>query len=43
MGRSNFDFNGALFGTYIDIDIKNPKIYAVTAYESGLGLPDRDY
>ncbi|MBI3676007.1 MAG: M13 family metallopeptidase [Proteobacteria bacterium] len=43
MGRSNFDFNAALFGTYIDIDIKNPKIYAVTANQSGLGLPDRDY
>jgi putative endopeptidase len=43
MGRNNLDFNGALFGTFIDIDIKNPKIYAVTAYQAGLGLPDRDY
>jgi putative endopeptidase len=43
MGRSNLDFEGAIFGTFIDIDVKDPKRYAVIAFQAGLGLPDRDY
>jgi len=43
MGRDNLDFEGAIFATLIDIDVKNPKAYAVTVFQSGLGLPDRDY
>ena len=43
MGRNNADFEGALFGLYIDIDLKDPTKYAVYASQAGLGLPDRDY
>jgi putative endopeptidase len=43
MGRANADFEGALFGLYTDIDLKDPKSYAVYASQAGLGLPDRDY
>ncbi len=43
MGRGNLDFEGAVFSTYIDIDLKDPKRYAVTVNQAGLGLPDRDY
>jgi putative endopeptidase len=43
MGRSNLDFEGAVFTTYIDTDLKDPKRYAVTVNQAGLGLPDRDY
>jgi putative endopeptidase len=43
MGRNNSDFEGSIFAFYIDIDLKNPKIYALTLLQSGLGLPDRDY
>ena len=43
MGRSNADFENALFTTYIDVDLKNPDVYAVYLNQSGLGLPDRDY
>lgn len=43
MGRHNTDFEGTLFGLYIDIDVKDPAKYAVYAGQSGLGLPDRDY
>jgi putative endopeptidase len=28
---------------FIDVDLKNPKVYAISLGESGLGLPDRDY
>ncbi|MFO1186955.1 MAG: M13 family metallopeptidase [Alphaproteobacteria bacterium] len=31
------------FGAYIGSDDKNPTAYAVFFYQSGLGLPDRDY
>jgi putative endopeptidase len=31
------------FGSYIDADDKNPEVYALRLYQSGLGLPDRDY
>jgi putative endopeptidase len=43
MGRNNVDFEGTLFGFGIDIDVKEPKQYAVYLGQSGLGLPDRDY
>jgi putative endopeptidase len=43
MGKANVDFYGTLFNFGIDIDLKNPNHYAVLAYQSGLGLPDRDY
>jgi putative endopeptidase len=43
MGRSNVDFEGALFNLGIDIDLKDPKKYAVYIFQGGLGLPDRDY
>jgi putative endopeptidase len=43
MGRNNSDFEPALFNFYIDIDLKNPKQYAVLLSQGGLGLPDRDY
>ncbi len=31
------------FGVYIDADAKAPTRYAAYVYQSGLGLPDRDY
>jgi putative endopeptidase len=43
MGRGNYDFEGSLFGLYMDVDLKDPKRYAVYMSQSGLGLPDRDY
>jgi len=43
MGRQNTDFHGAIFGVGIDVDIKDPKRYAVYLGQAGLGLPDRDY
>ncbi len=43
MGRSQSDFEGTLFNITIDIDLKNPKQYAVLLSQGGLGLPDRDY
>jgi putative endopeptidase len=43
MGRSNEDFEDSLFGVGIDVDLKDPKHYAVYVAQSGLGLPDRDY
>ncbi|MBS0211976.1 MAG: M13 family metallopeptidase [Proteobacteria bacterium] len=43
MGRSNRDFEGALFGIGIDVDLKDPSRYALYAGQAGLGLPDRDY
>jgi putative endopeptidase len=43
MGRQSFDFEGALFGTFIDVDAKEPKRYSVYLSQAGLGLPDRDY
>jgi putative endopeptidase len=42
-GRNNSDFEPTLFNFYIDIDLKNPKQYAVLLSQGGLGLPDRDY
>ena len=43
MGRQNADFHGGIFGIFIDVDIKDPKHYAVYLGQAGLGLPDRDY
>ncbi len=43
MGRNNSDFEGTLFNFGIDVDLKDPKHYAVYVGQGGLGLPDRDY
>ena len=43
MGRDNNDLEGALFNLGIDVDLKDPKHYAVYVGQGGLGLPDRDY
>ncbi|PZR73718.1 MAG: peptidase M13 [Chthoniobacterales bacterium] len=43
MGRQNADFEGGIFGIFIDVDAKEPKKYAVYLGQAGLGLPDRDY
>jgi putative endopeptidase len=43
MGRTNLDLEGSLFNVAIDIDLKDPKKYAVYVGQAGLGLPDRDY
>jgi len=43
MGRTNSDFEGSLFNLFIDVDLKDPKKYALYLSQSGLGLPDRDY
>jgi putative endopeptidase len=34
---------GGPIGVYISTDEKNPSAYAVQLYQSGLGMPDRDY
>jgi putative endopeptidase len=43
MGRNNADLEGSLFNFFIDVDLKDPKHYAVYVSQGGLGLPDRDY
>jgi putative endopeptidase len=43
MGKDNADFYGTLYNFGIDVDLKNPKRYAIYLSQSGLGLPDRDY
>jgi putative endopeptidase len=43
LGRTNRDFEGSLFGIFIDADVAEPSRYAVYLGQSGLGLPDRDY
>ena len=43
MGRTNTDFEAGLFNVGIDVDLKDPKHYAVYIFQGGLGLPDRDY
>jgi putative endopeptidase len=43
MGRSSVDFEGSLFAFGTDVDLKDPKRYAVYLGQGGLGLPDRDY
>jgi putative endopeptidase len=43
MARATSDFEGSLFNFGIDVDLKDPKRYAVYLGQGGLGLPDRDY
>jgi putative endopeptidase len=43
MGHNNLDFNGTIFSSYIEADLRNPKVYSVYLNQAGLGLPDRDY
>jgi putative endopeptidase len=43
MGRSPYDFGTAPFALGIDVDLKDPAVYAVYVDQAGLGLPDRDY
>ena len=43
MGRNNVGFEGSLFYSFIDVDLKDPHKYAVYYSQGGLGLPDRDY
>jgi putative endopeptidase len=43
MGRNNTDLEGTLFELSIDVDLKDPKHYAVYLSQGRLGLPDRDY
>ena len=43
MGQTQGRVGSSFFGTGITIDQKNPTRYAVTAGQSGLGLPNRDY
>jgi putative endopeptidase len=43
MGLGNAGFEAALFNISTDIDLKEPKRYAVYLSQGGLGLPDRDY
>jgi len=43
MGRNNTDFMGSLYFLGLDVDLKDPRSYAVYVGQSGLGLPDRDY
>ena len=42
-GKSTVDFENAIFNINTDIDLKDPKHYAVYLAQGGLGLPDRDY
>ncbi|HEY1629974.1 MAG TPA: M13-type metalloendopeptidase [Rhizomicrobium sp.] len=42
-GKSVEDFYTAPFNLGTDIDLKDPKHYAVYVSQAGLGLPDRDY
>ncbi len=43
MGQSKVDFEPTLFNISTDVDLKDPKHYAVYLSQGGLGLPDRDY
>jgi len=43
MGRSAFDFYPSPFFIVIDSDLKDTSRYSVYLWQSGLGLPDRDY
>jgi putative endopeptidase len=43
MGRSFGDFGSSLFGGFVSEDAKDPKSNALYLFQSGLGLPDRDY
>ncbi len=43
MGCNASGFEGTLFYFSVDVDLKDPKHYAVYLGQGGLGLPDRDY
>lgn len=43
MGNQNAGFEGSVVDFWIDADPKHPEQYAVTLYQNGLSLPDRDY
>jgi len=43
MGRTSTDFEFSLFNPAIDVDLKDPKKYALYLTQAGIGLPDRDY
>ena len=43
MGKASSDFDGTLYNFGIDVDLKDPKHYAVYLSQAGIGLPDRDY
>ena len=43
MGLANVDYENSLFNITTDVDLKDPKRYAVYLSQGGLGLPDRDY
>src|SRR5438270_9831105 len=43
MGASASDLYSSPFGASIDVDLKDPKVYAISLSQGGLGLPDRDY
>jgi putative endopeptidase len=43
MGSSHAGFEGSFIDFGIDADPKDPGHYAVTLYQNGLSLPDRDY
>jgi putative endopeptidase len=43
MGHSTADFETTLFNVGTEVDLKDPKRYAVYLSQGGLGLPDRDY
>ena len=43
MGRNPFEFSGTIFALALDVDVKDPKHYAVYVGQSGLTLPERDY
>src|ERR1700760_265737 len=42
MGNPRMGVDGP-FGIYLGIDDKHPTNYSVNVYQSGLGMPDRDY
>jgi putative endopeptidase len=43
MGHTAADFGSSIFGAYIGEDDKNPQYNALTMFQGGLSLPDRDY
>ena len=43
MGRTATDFESSLFNPVIDVDLKDPRKYALYLTQAGIGLPDRDY
>lgn len=43
MGKANADFFPTLFVAFTDVDLKDPKHYALYVTQAGLSLPDRDY